>query len=247
MILTCPQCSTRYQVDGAKFPSTGRNVRCAKCGNVWHQLGPMAEPDPESEIIVEEPVPRPIQRLPPEPVAVQPRAAAFVPAPPRQAEAEVEEPAPRRARRSWLGRIALFFGWLILIALIAAIGWSTVRFRDNVAMLLPSAKSFYSAVGLPVSSRGLDFTNVTYHQTRENGQPVLFVTGRIINHSAHEQTLPRIHIALFDADRHQVFAWNTVAPVSTLKSGQATNFKLRLASPPEDSHTVEVRFTRAGE
>ena len=43
MILTCPQCSTRYQVDGAKFPSTGRNVRCAKCGHVWHQLGPMAE------------------------------------------------------------------------------------------------------------------------------------------------------------------------------------------------------------
>lgn len=245
MILTCPQCSTRYQVDGTKFPDTGRNVRCAKCGHVWHQLGPMAEP--EAELVAEEPAPRPAQRPAPEPVAVQPRAAAFVPAPARQVEAEVEEPAPRRARRSWLGRIALFFGWLILIGLILAIGWATVRFRDNVAMLVPSAKSFYSTVGLPVSPRGLDFTNVAYHQIRENGQPVLYVTGRIVNRSAHEQTLPRIHIALFDTDRHQVFAWNTVAPVSTLKSGQATNFKVRLASPPEDSHTLEVRFTRAGE
>jgi len=243
MILTCPQCSTRYQVDGAKFPSTGRNVRCAKCGHVWHQLGPMEEPDPEAEIFVEEPAPQPM----PEPVAVQPRVAAFVPAPARQVEAEVEEPAPRRARRSWLGRIAIFFGWLLLLGLVLVIGWAVVNFRDSVAMLVPSSKSFYSAVGLPVSSRGLDISKVAYHQTREEGQRVLFVTGRIVNHSAHEQTLPRIHIALFDADRHQVFAWNTVAPVSTLKPGEATNFKLRLASPPDDSHTLEVRFTRAGE
>jgi hypothetical protein len=212
----------------------------------------MAEPDPESEIIVEEPAPRPVSRPAPEPVAVQPRASAFIPPPTRRVEAEAaaaEEPAPapRRARRSWLGRIALFFGWLILIGLVLGIGWTAVRFRDSVAMLVPSAKSLYSAVGLPVSPRGLDFTNVAYHQTREDGQRVLFVTGRIVNHSAHEQTLPGIHISLFDTDRHQVFAWDTVAPVSTLKSGQATNFKVRLASPPDDSHTLEVRFTRAGE
>jgi predicted Zn finger-like uncharacterized protein len=245
MILTCPQCSTRYQVDGAKFPSTGRNVRCAKCGHVWHQLGPMAEPDPDADIIVEEPAPRPSPRPAPEPVAVQPRAAAFVPAPERHVEAEVEEPP--RARRSWLGRIAIFFGWLLLLGLVLAIAWAAVNFRDSVAMLVPSSKSFYSAVGLPVSPRGLDITNVAYHQTREDGQRVLFVAGRITNHSAHEQTLPRIHVALFDTDRHEVFAWNTVAPVSTLKPGEAANFKIRLASPPDESRTLEVRFARAGE
>src|ERR1700748_2878602 len=40
MILTCPNCSTRYQADEAKFPPSGRQVRCAKCGHVWHQPGP---------------------------------------------------------------------------------------------------------------------------------------------------------------------------------------------------------------
>src|SRR5579871_3251832 len=188
MILTCPQCSTRYQVDGTKFPSTGRNVRCAKCGHVWHQLGPVPEPDPDAELIVEEPVPPA-----PPPAAVQPRVAAFVPTPPRQVEAEVEEPAPaRRPRRSWLGRIAIFFGWLLLIGLVAAFGWATVRFRDTVAMVMPSSKSFYSAVGLPISPRGLDFTKVAYNREKKDGQTVLIVTGRIVNHSSHEQTLPRI-------------------------------------------------------
>src|SRR5579864_4151596 len=44
MILTCPNCATRYTVDDAKFPAAGRKVRCAKCTNVWFQPGPGAEP-----------------------------------------------------------------------------------------------------------------------------------------------------------------------------------------------------------
>src|SRR6185437_10158105 len=47
MILTCPSCGTRYSVDGAKFPSQGRTVRCAKCGHSWHQA-PEAAPEPEA-------------------------------------------------------------------------------------------------------------------------------------------------------------------------------------------------------
>ena len=37
MIISCPSCGTRYQVDEAKFPPQGRMVRCAKCSNSWHQ------------------------------------------------------------------------------------------------------------------------------------------------------------------------------------------------------------------
>src|SRR6185436_1244192 len=48
MILTCPSCRTRYQADGARFVPPGRNVRCAKCGQVWFQ--PPAEQEPKSEL-----------------------------------------------------------------------------------------------------------------------------------------------------------------------------------------------------
>ena len=37
MILVCPNCAARYEVDGTKFPEEGRKVRCKKCGHVWHQ------------------------------------------------------------------------------------------------------------------------------------------------------------------------------------------------------------------
>src|SRR2546429_5721532 len=37
MILTCPSCETRYQVDEAAIDrAAGRQVRCANCGYLWH-------------------------------------------------------------------------------------------------------------------------------------------------------------------------------------------------------------------
>jgi predicted Zn finger-like uncharacterized protein len=37
MILVCPNCAARYEVEGTKLPAEGRKVRCKKCGHVWHQ------------------------------------------------------------------------------------------------------------------------------------------------------------------------------------------------------------------
>ena len=37
MIVRCSDCKTRYLVDPATLGETGRRVRCAQCGHVWHQ------------------------------------------------------------------------------------------------------------------------------------------------------------------------------------------------------------------
>ena len=93
MILTCPSCSTRYTVDEAKFPASGRTVRCAKCGHSWHQPGPEAEPVPAPE-------PDPVLAVPPEPVVAPAAAiddAPFTPASATRAyapAAQVPEVAP---------------------------------------------------------------------------------------------------------------------------------------------------------
>jgi predicted Zn finger-like uncharacterized protein len=37
MILTCPECSTKYVVKDGAIPQGGRKVRCASCQHSWHQ------------------------------------------------------------------------------------------------------------------------------------------------------------------------------------------------------------------
>ena len=245
MILTCPQCETRYQADAAKFPAAGRSVRCAKCGNVWHQLGPTPEPDPEAEIVIEEPEPA----RPPETVSIAaaPRVAAFAPAVSIERDDVVEAPPARPPSRSWAGRIAVGAGWMVLIALILTIGWAAVSFRDNVATWVPQTSSFYAAAGLPVNPHGIDFSDVAYQSQTEDGQLVLAVTGRIVNRSDHELTVPLVRVALFDMDRHELYHWTFVPGVSTLKPGAIAKFRTRLSSPPAGTHNLEVRFARAGE
>lgn len=248
MILTCPQCATRYQADGSKFPAAGRSVRCAKCGNVWHQLGPAPEPDPEAEIVVQEPEPPRAPAPQPEPViAAAPRIAAFAPRVEVDDSIE-EEPAPPPARpRAGIGRAAIAAGWAILVVLVLVIGWAGVSFRDTVATWLPQTSSFYAAAGLPVTPKGIDFADVAYQSQTEDGQVVLAVTGKIVNRSDHELTVPLVRVALFDMDRHELYHWTFVPGVSTLKPGESAKFRTRLSSPPAGTHNLEIRFARSGE
>ena len=43
MIVSCPNCSTRFTIPGAAIPATGRAVRCSKCGTKWRQGQPSDE------------------------------------------------------------------------------------------------------------------------------------------------------------------------------------------------------------
>lgn len=46
MILTCPNCQTRYVVDPNKLGPSGRSVRCDSCQHSWFQQGEAASPPP---------------------------------------------------------------------------------------------------------------------------------------------------------------------------------------------------------
>src|SRR5919197_6379037 len=74
MIVTCPACSTRYNVDPRALGSSGRIVRCANCAHTWHQAPP---PDLPRSVDVPPPTAaemRPVQV----PMAQPPRPRTWV-------------------------------------------------------------------------------------------------------------------------------------------------------------------------
>jgi hypothetical protein len=181
----------------------------------------------------------------------QPRVAAFDPA---SVADEVDDvavgPTPAAipaARPSLLSRGAVGVGWVLLISLILVIGVSAVSFRDSIATWVPQTASFYSAAGLPTSPRGLDLVDVAYNSQPEDGQPVLAVTGKVVNRSARELSVPLVMVSLYDRDGRELYHWTFTPGVSTLKPGDVAKFRTRLSSPPGGTHSLEVRFAKAGE
>lgn len=54
MILTCPNCETRYNLPDEKIPAGGAKVKCSKCGQVFKAELPPETPEEEVEALLEE-------------------------------------------------------------------------------------------------------------------------------------------------------------------------------------------------
>jgi predicted Zn finger-like uncharacterized protein len=233
MILTCPECTTRYQTDASQFAPDGRKVRCAKCGHVWHQAAPA--PEPEAGLEDE-------AAAPPEPEAepvVTPKREAFAPSPRVEAA-----PARSRfaARPPVLARLGLVAGWAALALIVLGVGWSGMHYRKSIASLWPQSSSLYAAVGMRVNTRGLEFHDRTAHFETDGQQDVLVITGHLLNTTSRELSVPQIRVSLMDAGKRELYHWSFSAGVQTLHPGQLATFHTQLPSPPAAARDIELRF-----
>ena len=238
MILTCPQCATRYQADDSKFLPAGRAVKCAKCGKVWHQAAPPLDPEP-AVILAESATP-----------SHEPKVSARDPLPragglPQYSAIAADmgddpEPTP------WARYAFQAAGWLALVLIFGSLGWASVHFREDVVTLWPQSASIYKAVGLAVNPGGIDIVDVKNDLHIEGGARVLVVSGKLINSSGREESVPQLRISLLDERERELYHWPVQAQTGTLMPGQSTRFQARLSDPPLAA-AVQVTFARSGE
>ncbi len=53
MVISCPECSTRFRVEEGKIPAQGAKIRCARCKHIFA----VTPPPPEPESIIERAIP----------------------------------------------------------------------------------------------------------------------------------------------------------------------------------------------
>lgn len=231
MIIACPSCSTRFEVDAAVFPAAGRKVKCARCAHVWHAVGErQADDPPPLDPVAAAPAPPPQRETAP-----TPRAEPT----PEMIWAGSDLP-PRRSRMAVGGVIAA-------VATLTAFG--LVQFRQTIVGWAPALAPAYAAVGLPVDTVGLDLKIEAHamNDAAQDGATTLVVTGSIANVTSEERPVPRIRATLLDKDKQELHSWTFDAGVPSLKPGETFDFRQVLAQPPAETYQVYAHFADASE
>jgi predicted Zn finger-like uncharacterized protein len=243
MILTCPQCATRYFLPDAQVGRAGRAVKCTACGTVWRADG-LAEPEPEPEpervapAYHFEPAPEPPPGPDPEEefaAAAQRRAEIL-----RQKKAEAE----RRQKQQAVITAAVLAGVVAAIALCVALG---IIFRIQVVKWWPGTATAYAAIGMPVNASGLLIDKVKAAHTVVQGRPSLMVTGVLTNASPAPRPAPAFRVSILDkAGKPLAQRVIETAPPVALKVGEARRFQLQVSDPPPGAVDVEVTLALPG-
>lgn len=148
--------------------------------------------------------------------------------------------SPRLSRR---GRLA---GFLLnpstTCAAMGALAAALIIWRTDVVRLMPQTAAFDRLAGLGVNLRGVQFKDVKVTTETVEGKPVLVIEGTIVGETRKTVDLPRLRFAVRDAKGTEIYAWNTVLDQSVLKPGEHAAFKSRLASPPAEARSIDIRF-----
>lgn len=219
MILTCPDCATRYKVDEQRLGPQGRTVRCASCGYSWR-----AEPPAEEPLDLQPVVPVP------EPAAVAPATV--------HGQFRAKVVAKRRTREA----VAAGVVWGVLAAGFAAVLLVAVVFRGQVVRVWPRTAGAYAAVRLPVNPLGVAPENVQAATGLEHGRMALVVTGQQRNVDTAPRRGAPMRISILDKAGHPLTSRVLRPTGGQIPPGDSRPFRVSFYDPPLTGTTVGVDF-----
>jgi len=231
MILTCPECATRYFVDDARIGAKGREVRCASCGHRWTAAREdeplvLAEP-PEAHAEAEIPQPTP------EPVVMEDRPADELPKAFRQrAQTKAQE---REAATTGVVWAALAGGVVVLIA-------AVLLLRQDIAQIWPRTAGAYAMVGLPVNLVGLTIEGQHAQPMLKDGHADLAVSGTLRNIRGKPVASPPLRVSLLAKDGHLVATQIAKPDGAVIPPGETRRFVVDVLDPPVSASDVEIAF-----
>jgi len=253
MILTCPECATRFQIADDAIGSNGRTVRCSQCSATWFVA---AEPDALSlddaekntelrEEIIREPV---------SDIDVKNELSgnesdsifgnlenghddilAGV-----GAHAAIRETADRKkARRRLLGVSMI---WVVTLVILAVFALAAFLFRAKIVEKFPGTAPVYKAIGLEANASGLEIYDIETRYGNNEGVQVLYVNGRVKNFDVKTRDVELIQLSFKNASGEVLTSWVVEPEQAMLKPGQAIKFSSQYPNPPVDAVKLAPGF-----
>ena len=246
MIITCPECATRYKTTEDAIGPNGRTVRCANCTTTWFVPAPndeltmdaLALADNEREDMVAQ-----------EPSA--PKHVASAPIIPRSdfdktdtaasgAHIDMREKTDRRRRNRRLrGVLAI---WLVPLSIMATAAFAAYHYRHDIVKDYPKSATLYKAAGVDVSVSGLVLDRPETRYAEVDGVPILMVSGSVRNISDGQLSLPMVELSLHNADDDVLTSWVVDLDKAVLPKGGRTAYSTQHPNPALDAAILKTRF-----
>lgn len=245
MILTCPECATRYFVDDEKVGPEGRSVKCASCGHRWTakkppreriDLTPAAPADPT--IVLRDQGDYGATEHEPEPLAPPPAEVSELPGEELPKVFRQKADNDRKAREA----AAVGVVWAGMTAALAVVIAVAVMFRTDVVRIWPKAASVYAMTPFRVNPQGLTLENVTYAPVLQGGHAALSVSGLIRNVEDRTITAPPLKVVLLNSAGDQVGGKVAAPENPKIPPGETRRFTLILLDPPSNGVRLEISF-----
>jgi predicted Zn finger-like uncharacterized protein len=233
MILTCPQCETRFLLSALVLAPGGRRVKCSNCGEIWFEEPDMKELQEEEGLPPVEDIPDAVKPIP---------EGSSVPV------LHDSEDAPQ-AGAFLGGRLAAFElpRTLAVAACLLTLVFGALFFAAGpvTRSWLPAA-SFYEALGYEIKIPG---TGLVFDQVEalaapvQGGMETVTVKGKIINLTGEMQSVPAVDVALLGSTGDILSGW-VIHPAPTRLDGEADlDFESKHTLRAGGVKEVRLRFT----
>lgn len=219
MILTCPNCTTRFLLSAFVLAPDGRKVKCTNCSETWFQL-----PDPEELNAAPDEKPQDI----PESVKPIPRGSS-VPAV-RDDEARGKISA---------GKIAIAAAVSLIL-----LGGIFIAMKDIIMSAMPTTLPIYKTLGVvsTIPGEGLVFDRLEARLSENSETPMIFLSGTVINLSSNDVGVPNMLAELRGKDGKTLKAVLITPPLNHLPAEDVMPFEAAFEDDGLASE-IYVRFT----
>ncbi len=250
MILTCPNCSTRYLAKPEAIGENGRTVRCSKCSNTWFVA---AEPD---VVALEEETREDVEtkkKLRREDVEAEEgpvtgrrqsdlREGLHKPnnlnAP--GAHVTIRDKADKKRRQQRIFGVTMIWvttlGLLLLTAVLAFI------FRQPIVEKFPQASVLYDAFKVEATASGLVLETPKTEYIRIDGVPRLVVNGAVQNLTKKNKDVPMVKLSILNRNDEEITHWLVQPTPETIGPRGKIEFAAEYPNPPVDAASLTYKL-----
>ena len=247
MILTCPNCATRYLTTPEDIGPKGRTVRCSSCQTSWYvkaEADILDLADQESSAPNKSPVPNKVSNKisVPQPsltakqgTAKQGKVSAQAGI---EAAAQIRDKTYRkRAARRMMG-VGLLWGTTLAILGLGA--GAAYYLRQPIVQKYPAAATLYKGFGVQVAQNGLILESVTVNSAYIEGVPTVLVEGELSNIDRVSRLAGPIYFDMLDVAGQSLASWTYEAETGPIEPASSLSFVDQYANPPIDA--VRLRY-----